>query len=243
MIVEICCGSYEDAKNAWEGGAKRIELNSALFLGGLTPSVADIRLTKEKTGLEIITMIRPRGAGFVYTNCEKEVMFADAKIMLEEKSDGLAFGFLTENFEIDTYNTKKMVDLIHSYGKTAVFHRAFDCTIDYDKAINQLIEIGVDRILTSGLFEKAYDGIEILAEIQEKYGEKVEILAGSGINYNNAKEIVEKTRVKQIHTSCKTWKKDITTTGKNITYSFNGKNEYDAVSKDLVEKILKVFCD
>lgn len=92
-IVEICCGSYSDALAAWKAGATRIELNSALSLGGLTPSLATLKMTKQNTGLKVITMIRPRGAGFCYDEEEYEVMKQDAKIMLENGADGLAFGF------------------------------------------------------------------------------------------------------------------------------------------------------
>ena len=94
-MIEICCGSYEDALAAWKGGAERIELNSALYLGGLTPSIGSLRLVKENTGLKVISMVRPRGAGFNYTEAETEQMFADARILMENGSDGLAFGFLT----------------------------------------------------------------------------------------------------------------------------------------------------
>ena len=93
-LVEICCGSYEDALNAYYGRAKRIELNSALHLGGLTPSIASLKLTKKNTNLKIITMIRPRGAGFCYNDIEFEVMKEDARCMLENKADGIAFGCL-----------------------------------------------------------------------------------------------------------------------------------------------------
>ena len=94
-MVEICCGSYEDAVSASRGGAERIELNSALALGGLTPPAGCVRLVKERTDLKVISMVRPRGGGFCYTALETEQMFEDAKMLLEYGSDGLAFGFLT----------------------------------------------------------------------------------------------------------------------------------------------------
>ena len=87
-IIEICCGSYEDALNAYHGGAKRIELNNALHLGGLTPSLATLKLTKKNTNLKVITMVRPRGAGFCYNEIEFEVMKEDAKSLLENGADG-----------------------------------------------------------------------------------------------------------------------------------------------------------
>ena len=176
-IIEICCGSYEDALAAYKGNADRIELNSALFLGGLTPSVSSLVLTKKNTDLKVIVMIRNRGAGFNYNNIEFEVMMNDAKIMLENDADGIAFGFLDEDKEIDVDKTKQMVELIHSYNKKAVFHRAFDCTNDPYASIEKLIELKVDRILTSGKKSKAVEGKELLKNLQEKYGEDIEILA------------------------------------------------------------------
>ena len=148
-IIEICCGSYEDAINAYRGGAKRIELNSALYLGGLTPSIATLELIKRNTNLEVICMVRPRGAGFCYSDLEKKQIFAEAKALLESGADGLAFGFLTEDRTIDLECTQKMVNLVYSYGKTAVFHRAFDCVKDEKTAINKLIKLNVDRVLTT----------------------------------------------------------------------------------------------
>ena len=122
-VIEICCGSYEDALNAYNGGAKRIELNSALHLGGLTPSLATLQLTKQNTDLKVISMVRPRGAGFHYTEAEFEVMKKDAELLMENGSDGLAFGFLDADGHIDVKQTKVMIDIIKKYNGEVVFHR------------------------------------------------------------------------------------------------------------------------
>ncbi|MFR8839561.1 MAG: copper homeostasis protein CutC, partial [Clostridium sp.] len=167
-MVEICCGSYEDAVSASRGGAERIELNSALALGGLTPPAGCVRLVKERTDLKVISMVRPRGGGFCYTALETEQMFEDAKMLLEYGSDGLAFGFLTERGEIDLEKAGRMVRLIHSYGREAVFHRAFDCTREPEEAVSSLIAVGVERILTSGLKETAWEGRELLKKLQHE---------------------------------------------------------------------------
>ena len=158
-LVEICCGSYEDALNAYYGRAKRIELNSALHLGGLTPSIASLKLAKKNTNLKIITMIRPRGAGFCYNDIEFEVMKEDARCMLENKADGIAFGCLNQDGSINEKQTKEMIDIIKEYQGEVVFHRAFDCVADPYAAIELLIHLGVDRILTSGLKPKAMERI------------------------------------------------------------------------------------
>lgn len=241
-IVEICCGSYYDAKQAFLGGARRIELNCGLYLGGLTPSIASLSAIKEDFNLNTICMVRPRGAGFFYLEEDKKIMFKDATALLKENADGIAFGFLTEDKQIDLENTKKMVNLIKDFDtkKEAVFHRAFDCVKNPYKEIENLITIGVDRLLTSGLQNKAINGINLIKDLQQKYGDKIEILAGSGITYENAKHIIEKTGINQVHSSCKAFVKDNTTSNDTVSYCYlNNENKYDVVDKDLVEKLIK----
>lgn len=244
IVVEICCGSYYDGLQAEAGGAKRIELNSALHLGGLTPSLAELILLKQNTSLNVITMVRPRGAGFCYHSQDFEVMYADCELLLKHGADGAAFGCLQENGTIHEEQTKKLLDLIKSYKKEAVFHRAFDCVPDAGEAIERLIMLGVDRILTSGLQEKALDGAELIADLQKRYGTQIEILAGSGVNHNNAAALLKQTGVKQIHSSCKAWLPDPTTSGSNVTYAYalaasktDDLNRYEVVSADLVKKL------
>lgn len=240
-MIEICCGSYEDAMHAYQGGARRIELNSALHLGGLTPSLASLTLTKKNTDLQVICMVRPRGAGFCYKEVEYEQMKEDAIFLLENGADGLAFGFLNEDSTIDENRTKEFVSLIQSYGKEVVFHRAYDCVVDPFKSIELLISLGVDRILTSGLQAKAMDGKELLKTLQATYGDIIELLAGSGMNASNAKAMMEYTGIQQIHSSCKDWCVDETTIGKYVNYSYGPtthEKDYDFVSVALVKDLM-----
>lgn len=239
--IEICCGSYEDALASYRGGAKRIELNQALYLGGLTPDISALKLTKKNTDLEVICMVRPRGAGFCYTDNEYEAMLIDLKLLLENGADGIAFGFLTKDFEVDKERTKEFTDMIHSYGKTAVYHRAFDCTKDPYKAIEDFIELKVDRILTSGQKAKAMEGKVLIKQLQDKYGDRIELLAGSGINASNAKEMIEYTGINQVHSSCKSWREDRTTKYNEVTYGYSEEYpmSYDVVSEELVHKLIK----
>lgn len=237
--IEICCGGYYDALNAYKGGAKRIELNSALHLGGLTPSLGTLKLVKKNTDLKVICMIRPRGAGFHYNDEDYEVMKEDCRLLLENGADGIAFGFLNEDYTIDIDRTKEIVDIIKEYNGEAVFHRAFDCTVDAYKSIELLIELGVDRILTSGQKDKAMEGIELIKDLQLKYGESIEILAGSGMNKTNALEMMDYTGISQIHSSCKDWLEDVTTTGKSVSYKYTDKNQYDVVSELLVRELIE----
>ena len=240
-IIEVCCGSYDDALASYRGGAKRIELNSALYLGGLTPTLASLILSKKNTDLKVITMVRPRAAGFCYTNEEYETMKLDATLMLENGADGIAFGCLTKDGEIDVDQTKEIIDIIKSFNGEVVFHRAFDCVSDADKAMNILIELGVDRVLTSGLMPKAMDSIDMIKHLQQEYGDKIEILAGSGMNAINVKEMMDRTGISQVHSSCKGWRNDSTTSGKFVNYCFASEphqNDYDVVDEELVRKIV-----
>lgn len=242
-MIEICCGSYQDAYNAYLGGAKRVELNSALYLGGLTPTVGALRLTKQNTDLKVICMVRPRGAGFCYNDVDFAQVLADAQDMLDNGADGLAFGFLTADHQIDVAKTKQVVTLVKNAGKEAVFHRAFDCVKDPYQAIELLISLGIDRILTSGLQAKAFDGRDLIKDLQEKYGDKIELLAGSGVNAQNAMQLVEYTNIKQVHSSCKTWENDPTTSGVAVNYCFASapnQDDYDTVSVKLVEELTKL---
>ena len=241
-VLEICCGSYEDALAAYRAGARRIELNSALYLGGLTPSLGTLRLVKKNTDLKVIAMVRPRGAGFCYSEADFEVMKMDAEILMENGADGIAFGCLDENGEIQTEQTQIMIDIIKKYHGEVVFHRAFDCVKDPYESMEKLIAMGVDRVLTSGLKAKAMDGIELIAKLQEHYGEKIELLAGSGVNASNILEIMEKAGISQVHSSCKGWAKDPTTTGKEVSYSYaegEHKDDYDVVEEKLVQKMVE----
>lgn len=235
---EVCCGSVEDCITALKGGADRIELNSALYLGGLTPSYSTVLNSLKKVDLPIVCMVRCRADGFNYNDIEFETMFDDAKFFIENGASGIAFGFLNEDLSIDLKNTKKMVDLIHSYNKEAVFHMAIDLVKDIDNAMNTLIELKVDRVLTKGQSKDAYSGMSNIAYMQNNYGDKIEILAGAGINSFNVKEILTKTNVKQVHASCKSYKKDITSFNGIVDFR-NSENGYEIVDLEKVINLKK----
>lgn len=243
-IVEICCGSYEDALAASRGGAERIELNSALYMGGLTPSAGTLLLCKKNTSLKIIAMVRPRGAGFCYSSAEFETMKLDAELMLQNGADGIAFGCLRSDATIHMEQTTAMVDIIKRYHGEIVFHRAFDCVKDPWRSMEQLIGLGVHRVLTSGQKAKAMDGIALITQLQKNYGDRIELLAGSGINGENAWEMMDRSGIRQVHSSCRGWAFDPTTEGEEVTYSYAAdphRHDYDVVDEklvaDLIEKI------
>ncbi len=192
IIIEVCAGSYEDCLAAQKGGASRVELNSALSVGGLSPSVATLRNVKNDTDLKVICMVRPRAGGFCYSDLEARIMLDEAKDLLEAGADGIAFGFLNPDGTVHLELTKAMADLIHSYPeREAVFHRAIDVTPDLLVALEQLKELGIDRVLTSGNQAKALQGCDLIRQMNEAADGKIEILPGSGVNASNAKTILE----------------------------------------------------
>lgn len=236
MELEICCGGYEDALIAYQGGARRVELNSALYLGGLTPSLGSLILTKKLPGLKVIAMIRCRGAGFCYSREEFAQMMLDAKLLLEHGADGLAFGFLQADARLDLPKIRQMITLIHSYHKEAVFHRAIDVSDNLLKNAKILTHLGVDRILTSGGYPKAIDGLETLAALLSY---DVEILAGSGISAENVQAFKE-IGITQVHASCRAFVNDPTTSGQHVSFAYLD-NNYERVSLSKVTALRRAI--
>ena len=168
-------------------------------------------------------------------------MEMDTGLLVRHGADGIAFGCLNPDGTINRAQNERLISIIHEYGKEAVFHRAFDCTEDPYQSMEILIDMGVDRVLTSGLKAKAAEGAALLKELQAMYGDRIEILAGSGINAGNARKLMEDTGLTQVHSSCKDWVKDPTTIVNNVSYAFGpapNEDAYDVVSKELVRKLL-----
>ncbi|MCC8168535.1 MAG: copper homeostasis protein CutC [Clostridiales bacterium] len=240
-MVEICAGSYEDCVRAARGGADRVELNCALALGGLTPTLATLKRVKADTGLKVICMVRPRGGGFCYSDEEAELMLDDAWMLMQHGADGIAFGFLNKSGEPEQKYTDRMVRLIHRSGGEAVFHRAFDVCKEPCLTMEHLIALGVDRVLTSGQRERAVDGRKLIKELQQKYGDWIEILAGSGVNAENAAQLIAETGVAQVHSSCRAYRTDVTTRNESVSYAYLGEPhemDYEIVSQELVKKLV-----
>ena len=239
--VEICTGSYADCMAAFHGGAERVELNSALSVGGLTASVAVLRRVKKETTLKVICMVRPRAGGFCYDEAETKIMMEEACLLLENGADGIAFGFLHADGTVHRERTLQMSELIHSFGKEAVFHRAFDVIKDPFQAMEVLLSCKIDRLLTSGQRAKAMQGAELIAQLQDRFGDRIEILAGSGVNAQNAGELLARTGIRQVHSSCKGYRLDPTTASEHVSYAYLDDAhamEYDVVEETLVRALI-----
>ena len=199
MTVEVCCGSADDVIEAWKAGADRVELNSDLFHGGLTPTVGSLRVAKRETELPVMTMIRPREGGFCYTEAEFAVCLEDARVLLENGADGLVFGFLHPDGTIDRERTRVLTDIARTAGKDAVFHRAIDVVPDWRAALDTLIELGVTRVLTSGQAPDVSWGGAVVREMLAHAAGRIQILPGAGITPLSLESVLEETGADQIH--------------------------------------------
>ena len=237
--IEVCANSVQDCIVAQNEGADRIELISASYLGGLTPTTTVLDIAIENgVKIPIMAMVRPRGGGFCYSEIEKEQMYREAKELLEHGAKGIVFGFLTEDRKIDWEETRKMIELCKSYEAESVFHRAFDCSDEPEYNIQRLIELECTRVLTSGLGANVEKGAELLKLLQEKFGDRIEILVGAGISTENIESIIKKTAVTQVHGTFKKYGVDQTTTGMNVTYRYTDKGDYEAVDpKKLIQAV------
>ena len=196
IIHELCCGTVDEIEIAARAGVDRIELCSALACGGLTPSPAMVHRAKE-LGLETIAMVRSREGGFVYSADEFRTILKDAKWLVEEGIDGLVFGFLTEDGDIDAHRTNLMVEVTGA--RFTMMHRASDASTNLDQTIETLINLGVDRVLTSGKGGVAEKGATKLKQLTEKFGAQIQIVAGGGIRPDNVIQLVEETNVPAVH--------------------------------------------
>ena len=198
MIIEVCANSYESAINAEQGGADRIELCKDLHIDGLTPTYEIAKKTIDKLKIPVFILIRPREGDFNYSNEEFELMKADIMKFKEMECKGIVSGVLNEDKTVDLGRTKELVELTRPLEFT--FHRAFDVVSDPFKEIENLIELGIDRVLTSGQEETANEGIELLETLHKIAGNRIKIMPGSGINKTN---IVNFKKFKEVHGSFK----------------------------------------
>jgi copper homeostasis protein len=198
MIVEICANSYESASNALKAGADRIELCSELALGGITPSHGLIQKVVEELSIDVNVLVRPRSGDFNFSDDEFDVMKRDIKFCKDVGCHGIVSGILKPDNTIDIERTKELIELAKPLSFT--FHRAFDWVSDPKMAIQKLIEIGVNRILTSGQKSSALDGITLLTSLMKTTNERIIIMPGAGVNQHNIIQFKD-VGFKEIHFS------------------------------------------
>lgn len=198
MEIEVCVEKIETALAADNYGADRIELCSALDIGGLSPSIGIIEECTERCSIDVFSMIRPRGGRFDYTQNELKIMVKDIKAANRAKANGVVFGCLNDDLTINKEYTRVLVEEAKSLNLGVTFHRAFDFIPNPLDAIEFLIELNVDRILTSGQKPTAIEGVNNIKEFVKISNGRIQIMAGSGVNRTNANELIQ-AKVDAIH--------------------------------------------
>ncbi len=199
--LEVCVDRLEDAIAAERAGATRIEFNQALSLSGLTPSPSACRWLKRNLTVPVVVMVRPHDDGFVYSTEEQDVMLDECDELLASGADGIVIGALNEDRELDVAFLERVTQRV---GRAElVMHRAFDEVSCQSTALQQLIELRFDRVLTSGGAPSVPEGAEQLSQLIKEAGELIQILPGGGVTSENAGSILAITKAKQLHGSFK----------------------------------------
>lgn len=244
LLIELCCGGIDDVALAASAGVDRIELNCAMPVGGLTPSVGLVHAARRIFSGPVIGMVRPREGGFCYSLAEFLQMLDDSESLLARKLDGLAVGFLMADGQIDVARCRKLRALFPN--TTLVFHKAFDVTPDQETAMQQLIDCGFNRILTSAGMPTAAQGKTRLRALRELAGEHIEVLPGGGIRAGNVRAIVEQSGCNQIHSAVREAVND-SSTQHNEAFNFGLPGDtsggYGRAASNLLDDLLNAVAD
>lgn len=196
-LLEVCVDRFGDALAAVEAGANRLELCGTLELGGLTPSAGLVKQVLRETDEDVVAMVRPRAGGFCFDRHDFDVACREAEEILAAGVAGVVFGFLRADGTIDVETTGQFLELVGDV--QTVFHRGFDFAPDAAGALEQLIELGVTRVLTSGGMPTALAGAARLRDLTRLAGERIEVMPGGGICPANVAEVVRAIECRQVH--------------------------------------------
>jgi len=197
IVVEACVDSVESALAAQEGGAHRVELCSDLLEGGLTPSFGMLQVARASLRIGIMAMIRPRGGDFLYSDHEFRAMLHDVALAKDARAQGVVLGLLAPDGSVDAARTRELIDRARPLQVT--FHRAFDMTNDPFDALETLVALGVDRVLTSGQEASAVEGLDGIAELVRRAGDRIVVMPGGGISARNIARIAAVRGIREIH--------------------------------------------
>lgn len=197
LSFEICVDSVESAIAAQSGGADRVELCDNLFEGGTTPSFGSIAMAREMLSIKLHVIIRPRGGDFLYSDTEFEIMKRDIEAARKLGIDGVVIGLLNNDGSIDKERTKELITLARPMSVT--FHRAFDVCRDPFESLETLIDLGIDRVLTSGQKANAVEGVDLIGKLVEKAADRIVIMACGSLNETNIADVISATGVKELH--------------------------------------------
>lgn len=233
---EVCANSVESCVEAQRGGADRVELCAGIPEGGTTPSYGDIVMARRVlTTTKLHVIIRPRGGDFLYSDLEREIMLEDVRMARRLGVDGVVFGVLTSDGDIDMDFMRQL--MAESEGMSVTFHRAFDVCRNPFVALEQIIELGCDRILTSGQMPKAEDGVDLLKQLVEKAGDRIIIMPGCGVNAGNIAKIAQITGAKEFHFSARS-KHESGMQFRKSRVSMGGSVMIDEYSRDVTDELI-----
>ncbi len=205
MLLEIATTDFETTQTAVAGGADRIELCAGLSEGGITASKGLLKLCRQKFDIPIYPIIRPRSGDFLYSNEEFEIMKQDVLLSKELGFEGVVLGLLNVDGTVDLSRMSELIDA--AYPLEVTFHRAFDRCLDPAAALEQLVGLGCERILTSGQQPTAPEGIQLIASLQAQAANRIIVMPGSGVRADSIIELATVTHCIEFHTSLRSLKK------------------------------------
>lgn len=241
ITIEVCANSVASAIAAQEGGAVRVELCENLSEGGTTPSYGQITLARKLLSIKLYVLIRPRGGDFLYSDVEFDIMKADVQHCIDTGCDGIVIGILNADGSIDKKRCSELVSMAKSQGLGVTFHRAIDMCADMNQALEDIIELGCERILTSGGKSTAVEGVGVIAHLVEKAAGRISIMPGAGVSENTVADIVHFTGATEIHSSArKTIKSQMDYKNDHILMGYGETDEYSYSMTD-VERVRSIL--
>ena len=238
--LEVCIDNIESVDVCKKIVVDRLEVCSALALGCLTPDIGLIKYAKDNTNIPLHIMIRPRPGDFLYSESEIDSMLYDIEYFSQIGIDGIVTGVLDKKFNINITSLKKIFNTAKKKNLSVTFHRAFDLIKDHKKALYELIDIGINRLLTSGHKDDAYSGADNIKELVELSKNKISIMAGAGINKENLAQIIKISKVKDIHGSFLVFKNSFKEHNLKLGSSANNMG-YNITSKDKLIEIKNII--
>ncbi len=242
ILLEVCCGSVDDVIESEKAGADRVELNSAIFFGGLTPTLGAVLEAKKRVKLPVMVMIRPRGGGFNYTETEFAAMEKDTELAVAHGADGIVFGILHADGTIDQKRCARLVAL--AKGTDIIFHRAIDVVPDLLASLDILADLGVERVLTTGQAATVEAGLPVIKKMVDYSRGRLEIMPGGGTPLN-ARQLVAESGCDQVHMAAFRTVYDTSTAARpSITYGFSlypPEDRYELASQAVINDVRRAL--
>lgn len=243
VSLEVCANSAISAIAAQAGGAIRVELCDNLQQGGTTPSHGNITVARKQLHIKLYVLIRPRSGDFLYSKQEFEVMLSDVRHSIERGCDGIVTGILNRDGTVDMERNMQLVNMARQHGLGVTFHRAFDVCANQEKALEDIISLGFERILTSGGKSTAMEGASIIKHLVDIAAGRILIMPGGGINESNVADLVHYTGVTEIHSSARSIvKSDMQYKNDRIIMSSHYIDEYatDVTDRAVVSQLIEL---